>query len=45
MPERLLDISCIFMVNAGNVKKKKNVKIAIDKTVLVVYDNDISNDY
>lgn len=42
---RFSDINCIFMVNAENVRKKKKNKISIDKTVSVVYDNDISNDY
>ena len=38
---------CVKIKDIENkaIKKKKNVKIAIDKTVLVVYDNDISNDY
>ena len=45
MRERLQDISSIFTVNVENVKKKKNIKISIDKELKVVYDNNISNDY
>ena len=45
MTEIFSDISCIFTADAGNVGKKKKIKISIDKTSFVVYDNDISNDY